>query len=305
MQNAFISLLTVAAIVAPACGAEWLTDLETAKKQAAAENKAILVDFTGSDWCGYCIRLKKNIFDKPEFADYAKDKFVLLEVDVPRNPQFDRALLARNRELCKRYKVGGYPTIMVLTSEGEVAGGFVGGLTDMSEVQAILNRGYDNAKALTAAQQLSGDERLKALFNCYVAIPSVLRDSSNLLAVVEKEDVNGVSGLREMRAAEEQMDDFRRRVAEAGNDRQKVLELVCRLADEALAPNKPTMVELKFSLQLASAKTYDDLEAARKTLLELAELCPERAPEIQEFIETEYRDRDAMLRKIAEMNGEN
>ncbi|HIX19757.1 MAG TPA: thioredoxin family protein, partial [Candidatus Akkermansia intestinigallinarum] len=55
MQNAFISLLTVAAIVAPACGAEWLTDLEAAKKQAAAENKAILVDFTGSDWCGYCI----------------------------------------------------------------------------------------------------------------------------------------------------------------------------------------------------------------------------------------------------------
>ncbi|HIX20459.1 MAG TPA: thioredoxin family protein, partial [Candidatus Akkermansia intestinigallinarum] len=56
MHKMLFSMMSLAAIVAPAFAAEWLTDLEAAKKQAAAENKAILVDFTGSDWCGYCIR---------------------------------------------------------------------------------------------------------------------------------------------------------------------------------------------------------------------------------------------------------
>ena len=56
------------AMVAPSFAAEWLTELPAAQAKAAAENKAILVDFTGSDWCGWCIRLRKNVFDTPEFA---------------------------------------------------------------------------------------------------------------------------------------------------------------------------------------------------------------------------------------------
>ncbi len=62
-------------MVAPALGAEWMTDFEAAKARAAAENKAILVNFTGSDWCGYCMRMKRNVLDKQEFLDYTRDKF--------------------------------------------------------------------------------------------------------------------------------------------------------------------------------------------------------------------------------------
>ena len=76
--------VSLAAIIAPAMGAEWQTDFEAAKQQAAAENKAVLLNFTGSDWCGYCIRMKAAVLDTPEFAEYVKDKFVLVEVDLPR-----------------------------------------------------------------------------------------------------------------------------------------------------------------------------------------------------------------------------
>ena len=105
--------------LAPAWAAEWMTDLEAAKAKAAAENKAVLVDFIGSDWCGWCIRLRKQVLDTPAFEQYAKDKFVFMEVDVPRNPKFDKELRARNEKLCDQYGVDGFPTILVLTPQAE------------------------------------------------------------------------------------------------------------------------------------------------------------------------------------------
>ncbi len=97
----YLCLAVAAALLAPAFAAEWMTDFDAAKARAAAEGKPLLVDFTGSDWCSWCIRLKKEVFDKPAFAEYARDKFVLVEVDVPDNPKFDREQLERNRALCE------------------------------------------------------------------------------------------------------------------------------------------------------------------------------------------------------------
>jgi thioredoxin-related protein len=97
----------------------WLTDLEAAKKQAAAEKKDILVDFTGSDWCGWCIRLKKEVFDQPEFADASK-KFVLVEIDFPRAKKQSPEVKAKNEALSKQYAISGFPTILLLDAQGEV-----------------------------------------------------------------------------------------------------------------------------------------------------------------------------------------
>ncbi|MEY4272023.1 MAG: hypothetical protein RL250_889 [Verrucomicrobiota bacterium] len=97
----------------------WLTDLDAAKKQAAAEKKDILVDFTGSDWCGWCIRLKKEVFDQPEFADASK-KFVLVEIDFPRAKKQSPEVKAKNEALSKQYAISGFPTILLLDAQGEV-----------------------------------------------------------------------------------------------------------------------------------------------------------------------------------------
>jgi len=62
---------------------EWLTDMKAAQQEASASNKNILVSFSGSDWCGNCIRLDKELFQTADFQKYAKEHLVLLKLDFP------------------------------------------------------------------------------------------------------------------------------------------------------------------------------------------------------------------------------
>ena len=99
----------------------WTDDFEAAKAQAAAEGKLVLIDFSGSDWCGWCKSLDKEVFSKKEFLDGVKDDFVLVMVDSPR----DKSLLSekakeQNPKLCKEFKVRGYPTVFVTDATGAV-----------------------------------------------------------------------------------------------------------------------------------------------------------------------------------------
>ena len=75
--------------------------------------KPIVANFTGSDWCGWCKKLKKEVFDKTEFKNWANENVVLLEVDFPRRVPQTEELKKQNRELQQMFKVGGYPTIHV------------------------------------------------------------------------------------------------------------------------------------------------------------------------------------------------
>ena len=99
--------------------AVWLTDFEAAKKQAAAENKPILMFFTGSDWCGWCKRLHEDVLDKEEFQDFAKDGVILLELDFPRTKELSADLKKQNDALNKKFKVEGYPTMVLVAPDGE------------------------------------------------------------------------------------------------------------------------------------------------------------------------------------------
>ena len=97
----------------------WLTDFEAAKKQAAAEKKPILMFFTGSDWCGWCKKLHTDVLDKDEFQDFARGNVILLELDFPNSiPQSDE-LKKQNKALGEKFKVSGYPTMVLVASDGE------------------------------------------------------------------------------------------------------------------------------------------------------------------------------------------
>ena len=97
----------------------WLTDLEAAKKRAAEEKKPILMFFTGSDWCGWCKKLHEDVLDKKEFQDFAKENVILLELDFPNSiPQSD-ALKKQNKALGEKFDVNGYPTMVLVASDGE------------------------------------------------------------------------------------------------------------------------------------------------------------------------------------------
>jgi len=94
----------------------WSTDLEAALAQAKSENKPVLVEFTGSDWCPPCIKMRKEVFSKPEFVEAASKKFILVEIDVPRG---DKELAEKNRPIAQEYKIEGYPTVILLDAAGK------------------------------------------------------------------------------------------------------------------------------------------------------------------------------------------
>ncbi len=100
----------------------WSENFAKASEQAKAEKKLLLIDFTGSDWCGWCIKLDKEVFTKPEFEEYAKKNLVLVEADFPRKNEQTAEVKEQNDKLQKEYKVKGYPTIVVLNAEGKKVG---------------------------------------------------------------------------------------------------------------------------------------------------------------------------------------
>ncbi|MBV9008995.1 MAG: thioredoxin family protein [Verrucomicrobia bacterium] len=100
----------------------WLTDYDAAKSQAKADNKLVLLDFTGSDWCVYCKQLKAEVFSKPQFADYAAKNLVLVELDFPRFKQQSDGVRKQNMQLAGEYNIEGFPTVIVLNSAGKQIG---------------------------------------------------------------------------------------------------------------------------------------------------------------------------------------
>lgn len=98
---------------------EWITDYQKAIAISKETGKTIFVNFTGSDWCIWCVRLKNEVFKQQEFKDYADANLVLLELDFPRNLPQTEALKKQNNELLGKFKVNGFPTIVLLNSKGE------------------------------------------------------------------------------------------------------------------------------------------------------------------------------------------
>lgn len=100
-------------------GDGWGTDYKAALEQAAKANKPVLLDFTGSDWCGWCIKLDKETFSKPEFKSFAEKNLVLVEVDFPNSKPQSAAVKKQNEELQAKFGVEGFPTLVLLNSEGK------------------------------------------------------------------------------------------------------------------------------------------------------------------------------------------
>ena len=153
---------------------EWFADFDVAQRKAKAEGKDMLVDFTGSDWCVWCHRLDGEVFSKASFQEYAAENFVVVALYFPN----DEAIKAkvpnpeRNEELMKKFGVSGFPTVLLLTPEGEVYGktgyrpdgpeGYIENLTKLrTEGKAELAK----AKALQMEWSKATDANRMAIYD--------------------------------------------------------------------------------------------------------------------------------------------
>jgi thioredoxin-related protein len=121
----------------------WSTDYKKAQDEAKANHKLVLLNFTGSDWCGYCIQFDRFILSQPQFKDYANKNLVLVEIDFPRRKPQSAEMKKQNEELAERYQVDGFPTIIVLDGEGKTVwrydglytGGIAAFLAELNKVR--------------------------------------------------------------------------------------------------------------------------------------------------------------------------
>lgn len=98
--------------------AEWGTDFEAAIASARGTGRKVFVFFTGSDWCGWCKRLESEILDTSEFKSYAAGSLVLVKLDFPRQIPQSAELKEQNRRLAEKYRIRGYPTVIILNQDG-------------------------------------------------------------------------------------------------------------------------------------------------------------------------------------------
>jgi len=116
----FLIIITATCIAVPAGAKDWETNFKHALKKAKENSRYILLNFSGSDWCVYCKKLDKEVFNNKNFQDYARNNFVCVVLDFPYYKPQDQTLKDQNTALAGKYRVQGYPTIVILSPKGKL-----------------------------------------------------------------------------------------------------------------------------------------------------------------------------------------
>ena len=116
-------------------GLTWHTDLDEVHQLSEKSGKPIFGFFTGSDWCGWCHKLQREVFAKEAFITWANENVILLELDFPRKTQLPAELAKQNRELQQAFQVSGYPTIWIFNADKDKE-------TDHFSLSALGKLGY-------------------------------------------------------------------------------------------------------------------------------------------------------------------
>ena len=179
----------------------WTDDFAAAQVEAAAQDKDLLLEFTGSDWCPPCKMLKKEVFDQAAFNEAVPDDFVLVKLDFPNNvPQSDK-VIAQNHSLQERYAIQGYPTVILTDAAGKPyaqtgyrPGGAEAYVTHLDEMRA---RKEARDQAMASAATAEGLDKAKALDQALDAVGPELaagfyRDVIEQIIALDPEDTAGL-----------------------------------------------------------------------------------------------------------------
>lgn len=122
MKKWMVCLLTVLAVGLFADGIKWQSNYDEALEKSKNEKKPMFVFFTGSDWCGWCMKLDKEILSKKEMVRYLNGNFILYKADFPRKNKPSKEVMEKNSELAGKYGIRGYPTIVITDGSGKKLG---------------------------------------------------------------------------------------------------------------------------------------------------------------------------------------
>lgn len=196
-------IVCVGSLAVQAMPAGWTDDFEAAKKQAVEEGKDLLVDFSGSDWCGWCKKLDKEVFSQPEFVKEASKDFVLVLIDSPK----DQSILsdtakANNPGLVKQYEITGFPAVLLMNSSGEAyartgyqAGGVEPYLRNLADLKEKNTRFND---LLAASKGLEGVAKARKLDEAISTLSEdVRRGKIDLINDMLAADPENAAGLKE------------------------------------------------------------------------------------------------------------
>ena len=117
-----VGLMALLAAGVASAGELWTENAQEAMAQAAKEDKDLLVDFTGSDWCGWCVKLDQEVFSQPAFQAAARKHFVFLKLDFPHQRALSAETKKQNEEWQQKFQIEGFPTIILADAEGKQYG---------------------------------------------------------------------------------------------------------------------------------------------------------------------------------------
>lgn len=203
LESVGLAALLLAAPAVAAEGLAWTEDAKAATATAAKENKDLLINFTGSDWCGWCVKLDKEVFSQEAFTKAAPEHFVFLKLDFPRKRELSDEVKTQNAEWKARMPVRGFPTIVLADAQGRpyaTTGYQRGGpepyLKNLAELREIKAK---RDAALAKAGKAEGAEKAKALDEALTAVGTDIAMASygDLMDEIVKLDADGKAGLKQ------------------------------------------------------------------------------------------------------------
>ena len=236
-----MALCTPGALLAG--GEGWSSDYAASKKLAADSKKDLLIDFTGSDWCGWCIKLNDEVFKHDAFKQGVKDHFVLVELDFPNDKsKISEETQAQNEELGEKYAVGGYPTILLTDAEGRpyASTGYQPGGPEkyVAHLNELRGNKAKRDEAFAAAEKAEGVEKAEALIAALDALGledgAVSSFYGEVVAQIKAADPEDKTGYAKKLAAKQRLEDFQSSLQDfaAKNDMDGALAFVDKTIKE-------------------------------------------------------------------------
>ena len=302
-RNVLLAVGTAAILSLPTAQAAegWLVDFEKAKAQAAKEEKSILMEFTGSDWCPPCKALAKNVLTQEVFKTEMPKNFVLLKLDSPRDKSKQTPEeIEQYKVLSAKYGIQGVPTIFLADAKGRPyyqTVGYSGDPADkyVANLKDQLGTLSKRDAAFTKAEKATGTEKAKLLAEGLSLVDDemALKTYSEVVTEIIELDADNKAGLKAKFDGLKNSVEFKSELEATMSSNRGKPEDILAAIDKLIAEKKPTGAALQEAVFMKSSILFQtDKPKAKEMLLEAKELAPksETGKRIDGILERFFKD---------------